>query len=82
VKAWFRSLPQLGDRLLAFVICTGPNSKADTIKSLSRVLLDDKRVGSTRRLVLGRNNLDIVWEGGLQLLAFRIGKKTRTRIAE
>jgi hypothetical protein len=41
-KTRFRTLPQLGDSLLSFIVRPGPYSEGDTVESMRRVLLNDK----------------------------------------
>lgn len=65
VKVGFGLLAQLTDGLGTLLISTGPDAQRDTVKSVRRVLLQDKGMMTTVRLALSCADFDIVRETGL-----------------
>ena len=65
VEIAFGTFPKLPDGFSAFVVGPRPDTESDTVKSVSRVLLEDEGVVNAVRLGSARADLDIVGETGL-----------------
>lgn len=65
VEVGLRPPPQLTDRLGPLLIGARPDTQADTIERVRRILLEDEGVVDTMRLGAAGANLDVMREAGL-----------------
>jgi hypothetical protein len=65
IKVGLGLLAQFTDGLSALLVGTGPDAQRDTVKSVRRILLENKGVVGAVRLALASANLDIMGEASL-----------------